>query len=110
MSTNNARLAAISAVNNYKPFEKPLNFKETSAKDIFGSNVFGDAEMKARLPKNVYKALQRVIRRGDKMDPQLADTRPLIAGGASRTIRASAETVNIVEPTPPTLRNTTSWP
>ena len=74
MSTNSVRLAAISAVNNYKPFEKPLNFKETSAKDVFGSNVFGDAEMKARLPKNVYKALQRVIRRGDKMDPQLADT------------------------------------
>jgi glutamine synthetase len=73
MSNNSARLAAIAAVNNYKPIEKPLNFKETSAKDIFGSNVFGDAEMKARLPKNVYKALQRVIRRGEKMDPQLAD-------------------------------------
>jgi glutamine synthetase len=73
MSNNSARLAAISAVNNYKALENPLNFKETSAKDVFGSNVFGDTEMKARLPKNVYKALQRVIKRGEKMDPQLAD-------------------------------------
>jgi glutamine synthetase len=49
MKYTNARQAAITAVLNYKPSEKPLNFLDTPAEQIFGSNVFNDTEMKKRL-------------------------------------------------------------
>jgi glutamine synthetase len=41
---------------------------------LFGANVFGDKEMKDRLPKSVYKGLQRTIRDGEKLDPTVADS------------------------------------
>ncbi len=70
---SNARQAAIAAITNYKPIEKALNYKETPASTIFGANVFGDAEMKKRLPRNVYKALSKTINKGEKLDASLAD-------------------------------------
>jgi len=73
MSSVNARQAAIFAVTSYKPVEKPLNFLETPAKDLFGSNTFNDAVMRDRLPKAVHKALLRTIRQGEKLDPAVAD-------------------------------------
>src|SRR5437868_307271 len=42
--------------------------------EIFGSNTFGQAEMKARLPKPTYKALMETIERGASLDPSLADS------------------------------------
>ena len=41
--------------------------------EIFGVNVFNDAVMKERLPKNVYKALKRTIEEGLPLDPQVAE-------------------------------------
>jgi glutamine synthetase len=40
---------------------------------LFGSNVFSDAAMKERLSKDVHKALQNTIKRGAKLDPNVAD-------------------------------------
>src|SRR5262245_17819897 len=73
MATSNARQAAIAAITSYKPIEKPLNFMETPSKDLYGSNVFNDSVMKARLPKEVYKAMQRTITNGDKLDGSVAN-------------------------------------
>ncbi len=70
----NARQAAVAAVTTYRPIEKPLNFMETPAGEIFGSNVFNDAEMRKRLPKQVYSALTRTIKNGEKLDASVADT------------------------------------
>ena len=77
---SNARQAAIAAITGYKPIEKALNYKETPAASIFGSNVFGDAEMKKRLPKSVYKTLSKTINKGEKLDASVAD----IVAGAMR--------------------------
>ena len=44
-----------------------------SVPEIFGSMAFGDAAMKERLPKNVYRALQQTIREGTPLDPAVAD-------------------------------------
>ena len=73
MTSSNARYAAISAITNFKPTEKPLNFMETPSQSLFGANVFNDAVMKARLPKQVYKALKNVIEKGTKLDASVAD-------------------------------------
>jgi len=73
MTFNHARLQAINAVTNYKSSNTPLNYKEKFATQVFGANVFSDAVMKARLPKPVYKALQKTIRYGEKLDPSVAE-------------------------------------
>ncbi len=70
---SNARQDAIAAVTNYKSNGTALNFRDTESSSIFASNVFGDKAMKARLPKAVYKALQKTIRQGEKLDSSVAD-------------------------------------
>ncbi|HEY4233607.1 MAG TPA: glutamine synthetase III [Lacipirellulaceae bacterium] len=67
------RMAAISAVTNYKPLSPPLNFTETPAHELFGCNVFNKSEMKSRLPKPVFKSLVKTIESGAKLDPAIAD-------------------------------------
>ena len=41
--------------------------------DFFGSMVFDDRQMKARLTEKVYKSLKRTIDRGEKLDSSVAD-------------------------------------
>ena len=40
---------------------------------VFASNVFSPAVQRQRLPKHVYKALQRTLARGEALDTSLAD-------------------------------------
>jgi glutamine synthetase len=40
---------------------------------LFGKHTFGLAEMRARLPKQVYKALIRTVEHGESLDPSVAD-------------------------------------
>ncbi|HZG41468.1 MAG TPA: glutamine synthetase III, partial [Longimicrobium sp.] len=40
---------------------------------LFASNTFGLAEMRARLPKQIYKALCRTVDHGEPLDPSVAD-------------------------------------
>jgi len=68
-----ARANAVSAINSYKSNGQAWNFRETPTSEIFGANVFGDAAMKDRLPKSVYKALQATIKQGKPLDPGIAD-------------------------------------
>ena len=41
--------------------------------DIYGSYVFGDKEMQARLPRAIYKSLKRSMATGEELDPVVAD-------------------------------------
>ncbi len=74
MSGSEARLKAISAVNNYKPLSAPLNFAESSIGELFGANVFSLKVMKDRLPKSVFKAVVKTIDAGEPLDASVADT------------------------------------
>lgn len=40
---------------------------------LFGSNVFNNAVMQERLPKNIYKCLKRTMEDGDDLDPLVAE-------------------------------------
>ena len=40
--------------------------------EVFGSNVFNDAVMRQRLPKETYRALHKTIDEGRRLDPELA--------------------------------------
>ena len=41
--------------------------------EIFGSMVFNDSVMRARLPKNVFKQVQRSINEGVRLDSEAAN-------------------------------------
>jgi glutamine synthetase len=40
---------------------------------VFGTNVFSEADQRQRLPKDVFKRLQRTLAKGEGLDPSLAD-------------------------------------
>lgn len=50
-------------------FETP----DDALSSYFGENVFNDSVMKARLPKNTYKALRKTIDEGAALDPSIAE-------------------------------------
>jgi len=69
MSTANLRQDAIAAICRTTHNLHRVNFKETHLKDLFGENVFNEATQRERLPKGVFKALQRTIKTGESLDP-----------------------------------------
>src|SRR5512137_1784531 len=49
------------------------NEKTNDLPTMFGSNVFNDTAMRARLPKDVYRKLKETIDGGKELDPSIAD-------------------------------------
>ncbi len=45
----------------------------TDLSEIYGENTFGLPQMKARLPKHVYKQLMETVEHGNALDPSIAD-------------------------------------
>jgi glutamine synthetase len=71
MST--VRQEAIRSIAGAKHNLNRVDFKKIHAKDLFGVNVFNEGVQRARLPKPVFKALQKTIRQGAILDPSVAD-------------------------------------
>jgi glutamine synthetase len=74
MSSTNPRHAAVQAIAAADYQLQKVNFTETHMKDLFGENVFSEAVQRERLPKPVFKALQKTIKQGAPLDPAIADT------------------------------------
>jgi glutamine synthetase len=68
-----ARRAAIEAILTKKPVRTPVPYTDEKLDEIFGKNVFGDRQMRSRLPENAYRALRACIDSGHELDPALAD-------------------------------------
>ena len=47
---------------------------KTNPAALFGSSVFNDATMRARLPKNIYKQLKKTVDEGAALDSSIAET------------------------------------
>lgn len=45
----------------------------SNVEEIFGSMVFNNAAMKAKLPDDIYSALKETIEEGKTLDPTIAD-------------------------------------
>jgi glutamine synthetase len=71
MST--ARQKAIEAIANTEYELNQIDFRSTHIKDLFGELVFSEEVQKARLPKPIFKALQKTIKQGLPLDPTIAD-------------------------------------
>jgi glutamine synthetase len=70
---SNPRQKAIEAIANTEYDLNQIDFRSTPLKDLFGSLVFSEEVQKARLPKPVFKALQKTIKQGAPLDPAIAD-------------------------------------
>ena len=73
MGSATSRQDAVAALVAGKAILNRLNYREISCKGIYGSNVFNEEVQKARLPKPVFKALQKTIKLGQPLDPGIAD-------------------------------------
>jgi glutamine synthetase len=73
MSNVNTRQQAIAAIAGADHQLEKVDFKKTHLKDLFGTNVFNEAVQRERLPKQVFKALQKTIKLGAALDPTVAD-------------------------------------
>jgi glutamine synthetase len=70
---SNPRQKAIEAIANTEYDLNQIDFRSTPLEDLFGSLVFSEEVQKARLPKPVFKALQKTIKQGAPLDPAIAD-------------------------------------
>src|SRR6266571_415503 len=74
MSATNPRYQAIQSIATAKHKLDRVDFKTVHIKDLFGINVFNEEVQRQRLPKPVFKALQKTIRQGATLDPAIADS------------------------------------
>src|SRR5947207_10434070 len=70
---SNVRQEAIRAIAGAKHHLNRVDFKKTHVKDLFGVNVFNEEVQRQRLPKQVFKNLQKTIKQGATLDPSVAD-------------------------------------
>jgi glutamine synthetase len=73
MNHKEARDKAVRAITSWPIDGRRAPRQSTSIRLLFGSNVFSDEVMKARLPENIYKALRNTITKGAELDPSIAD-------------------------------------
>src|SRR3954466_12560944 len=73
MASSNVRQEAIRAIATANHKLNRVDFRTTHVKDLYGSNVFNEEVQRQRLPKTVFKALQKTIRQGEPLDPAAAD-------------------------------------
>ncbi len=70
---SNARHEAIKTISSQKHKLDHVDFKTTHIKNLFAVNVFSEEVAATRLPKQIFKALQKTIRKGIALDPTIAD-------------------------------------
>jgi len=73
MGFENPRYAAIQAIATTRHKLDYVDFRSVHAKDLFGTNVFNETVQRQRLPKPIFKALQKTIKQGAPLDPLIAD-------------------------------------
>src|SRR6266545_2390911 len=71
---SNARQSAIETIATTEYDLNQIDFRTAHLKELFGVLVFSEEVQKARLPKPVFKALQKTIKQGAQLtDPAVAD-------------------------------------
>src|SRR4029079_17844412 len=70
---SNARSKALEKAGSAVIPQQSVNYSETYATEIYGSNVFGDEQQTKYLPKPIFKELRKTIELGHALDKELAD-------------------------------------
>ncbi len=67
------RFDALTAAKNWPSTEANGHRPRLSVEEVFGESIFGPAEMKARLPRDIHERLLETLEAGSKLDPSVAD-------------------------------------
>ncbi len=67
------RSKAMQTIQMREPVRSSVDLSKTSLQDVYGSNVFNRATMRALLPKAVYKSVLRCLDQNEPLDPTAAD-------------------------------------
>ncbi len=67
------RKQTIAEISKIRPLSRDIDYARDPLPSIYGSLVFGQAQMAARLPKDVFTLLQKTIREGQPLDLSVAD-------------------------------------
>ena len=70
---NNVRQAAIEEIARITVVGGKINYTEKTIKEVFGEHVFSEDVRRQRLPKPVFKTLQKTIKNGEELDADIAD-------------------------------------
>lgn len=68
------RKSALQAIANAQHDLNRIDYKKIRLKDLFGDHVFNESVQRERLPKPIFKALQRTIKNGEALHPDIADS------------------------------------
>jgi glutamine synthetase len=74
MSPATLRQQAIRAIAEAKYQLNHVDFKTTHIKELYGTNVFDEDVQRQRLPKPLFRSLQKTIKQGALLDPAVADS------------------------------------
>ena len=74
MASSNLRYDAIKAIATTKHHLNRVDYKKNPMTSLFGVNVFSEDVQRARLPKTIFKALQKTVKEGAPLDPAVADS------------------------------------
>ena len=69
----NHRKEAIVNIGKTRPLDRGISYIREPVREIYGSLVFDQGQMAARLPKDIYASLQRTILEGQPLDLSVAD-------------------------------------
>ncbi len=70
---SSSRRKAIARIGKTRPLSVGIDYRREPLQEIFGALVFDQAQMAARLPKDVFQRLQNTIRDGYPLDISVAD-------------------------------------
>ncbi len=73
MPNNNPRRASVDAISKLKLPDGTINYVDTPIENVYCEHVFSEAVQRKRLPKEVFKALQRTINAGEQLHEEIAD-------------------------------------
>ena len=66
------RAKAIRSINTNAPLENTIAYQDVNSIDLFGANVFSMTVMKKRLPKDVFKSIQKTVENFTELDSAIA--------------------------------------
>jgi len=73
MTNNNIRHACVDSISKLKLPEGTIDYVARPVEQVYCEHVFSEDIQRKRLPKEVFRALQRTITAGDELDPEIAD-------------------------------------
>ena len=69
----NMRQAAVDSIVNFAPVCGKVNYVTKPLGEVYGEHVFSEKVQRERLPKAVFKALQKTIKSGSELDGTISD-------------------------------------